>query len=294
MAIPSADTDELQYLNLVQKILSEGKKKSDRTGVGTISLFGAQMRFSLRDGAIPVLTTKKVFWRGIVEELLWIIKGSTNCKLLSEKKVNIWEANGTRDFLDKQGFTDREEGDLGPIYGFQWRHFGAAYKDMHSDYSGAGIDQLEQVIHTIKTKPDDRRIIMCAWNPCDIPMMALPPCHVLAQFYVCEGELSCQMYQRSADMGLGVPFNIASYSLLTHMIAHVCKLKTGDFVHTLGDAHVYANHVEALKEQLGRKPYPLPKLRILREVETIDDFVSTDFTLEGYQCHPTISMKMAV
>ena len=290
----SADTDEHEYLNLVEKILSLGKKKPDRTGVGVISIFGAQMRFSLRDERLPLLTTKKVFWRGLVEELLWFIKGSTNSKLLSEKKVGIWDANGAREFLDKQGFVGREEGDLGPVYGFQWRHYGAEYKDMHTDYTGKGIDQLKQVIHTIKNNPDDRRIILCAWNPCDIPQMALPPCHLLAQFYVCEGELSCQMYQRSADMGLGVPFNMASYSLLTHMIAHVCKLKTGDFIHTLGDAHVYLNHIDPLKEQLVRKPNPAPRLKIIREVENIEDFVFADFLLEDYSPHPSIAMKMAV
>ena len=294
MSAPDTDTDEYEYLNLVEKILNRGKQKSDRTKVGVISLFGAQMRFSLRDEGIPLLTTKKVFWRGVVEELLWFISGSTNSRLLSEKKVGIWDANGSREFLDSQGFVEREEGDLGPVYGFQWRHYGAEYKDMHADYSGKGIDQLKQIIHTIKTNPDDRRIIMCAWNPCDIPQMALPPCHLLAQFYVCEGELSCQMYQRSADMGLGVPFNIASYSLLTHMIAHVCKLKPGEFIHTIGDAHIYLNHIEPLKEQIGRKPNAKPKLKIIREVGNIEEFVCSDFLLENYQCHPPIAMKMAV
>ena len=294
MSAPGRETDEYEYLNLVEKILTWGKKKSDRTKVGVISLFGAQMRFCLRDESLPLLTTKKVFWRGVVEELLWFIKGSTNSKLLSEKKVGIWDANGSREFLDSQGFIEREEGDLGPVYGFQWRHFGAEYKDMHTDYSGKGIDQLKQIIHTIKTNPDDRRIIMSAWNPCDIPQMALPPCHLLAQFYVCEGELSCQMYQRSADIGLGVPFNIASYSLLTHMIAHVCKLKTGDFIHTLGDAHIYLSHIDALREQITRKPNPKPKLKILRQVENIEDFLYSDFQLENYQCHSPIAMKMAV
>ncbi|KAI6650665.1 Thymidylate synthase [Oopsacas minuta] len=294
MSTPDTDTDEYEYLNLVQKILITGKKKPDRTGVGVVSLFGAQMRYNLREERIPLLTTKKVFWRGIVEELLWFIKGSTNSRLLSEKKVGIWDANGSREFLDKQGFVDREEGDLGPVYGFQWRHFGAKYIDMHADYNGKGIDQLKQIIHTIKTNPDDRRIILCAWNPCDIPQMVLPPCHLLAQFYVCDGELSCQMYQRSADMGLGVPFNIASYSLLTHMIAHVCKLKTGDFVHTLGDAHIYLNHIDPLKEQIIRKPNTVPRLKIIREVENMEDFVFSDFLLENYDHHPPIAMKMAV
>ncbi|XP_043545265.1 thymidylate synthase [Chiloscyllium plagiosum] len=220
--------------------------------------------------------------------------GSTNSKELSEKGIRIWDANGSRDFLDKHGFSNREEGDLGPVYGFQWRHFGAEYKDMHADYSGQGVDQLQNVIDTIRNNPDDRRIIMCAWNPKDVPHMALPPCHALCQFYVCNGELSCQLYQRSGDMGLGVPFNIASYSLLTYMIAHITGLKPGDFIHTLGDAHVYNNHIEALKIQLQREPRPFPKLKILRNVESINDFKAEDFKLEGYNPHPTIKMEMAV
>lgn len=208
------------------------------------------MRFNLRDGTFPLLTTKKVFWRGIAEELFWFIQGSTDAKLLQAKNVRIWDGNSTREFLDKAGFPEREEGDLGPVYGFQWRHFGAEYHTCHDDYQGQGVDQLKEIIERIKQNPNDRRIIMCAWNPVDIPKMALPPCHCLVQFYVANGELSCQLYQRSADMGLGVPFNIASYALLTHMIAHITGLKTGDFVHTLGDAHVYLNHIEPLTEQV--------------------------------------------
>lgn len=232
---------------------STGKTRSDRTGVGTVSIFGAQMRFNLRDDIFPLLTTKRVFWRAVVEELLWFIKGSTNAKELQDKKVHIWDGNSTREFLDKLGLTEREEGDLGPVYGFQWRHFGAEYKTCHDDYTCQGIDQLNDVIKRIRTNPNDRRIIMSAWNVSDLKIMALPPCHCLVQFYVADGELSCQLYQRSADMGLGVPFNIASYALLTCMIAHVTGLKTGDFVHTLGDAHVYLNHVEPLKEQVSRE-----------------------------------------
>ncbi|CAK8671234.1 unnamed protein product [Clavelina lepadiformis] len=251
------------------------------------------MRFDLRT-SFPLLTTKRVFWRGMAEELLWFIKGSTNAKELSEKGVHIWDANGSRDFLDKLGFTDRDEGDLGPVYGFQWRHFGAKYEDMHKDYTGQGVDQLQRVIDTIQSNPNDRRIIMCAWNAADMKKMALPPCHALCQFYVCDGELSCQLYQRSADMGLGVPFNIASYSLLTCMIAHITGLKPGDFVHTLGDAHVYVNHIEPLKEQLARKPRPFPTLKFNRTVKVIDDFKMEDFCLEGYKPHGKIVMKMAV
>jgi len=286
--------EEYQYLEIIEDILEHGNQKSDRTGTGTKSVFGRQMRFSLRDGTFPLLTTKKTFYRGIAEELFWFIRGSTNAIELKEKKVMIWEGNSSREFLDSVGLSHREVGDLGPVYGFQWRHFGAEYSDMHADYSGQGVDQLAEVIHKIKNKPDDRRIIMCAWNPKDIPRMALPPCHCLVQFYVANGELSCQLYQRSADMGLGVPFNIASYALLTHMIAHVTGLKPGEFVHTLGDTHVYLNHVEPLKEQLTRDPKPFPKLVIKREVENIEDFTIDDFEVQGYDPHPKITMAMAV
>ncbi|XP_012708645.2 thymidylate synthase [Fundulus heteroclitus] len=285
--------DERGYLNLVEYIMENGRKKGDRTGTGVLSVFGAQVRYNLRD-KFPLLTTKRVFWKGILEELLWFIKGSTNAKELSEKGVKIWDANGSRAFLDNLGFTEREEGDLGPVYGFQWRHFGAEYKDIHTDYSGQGVDQLQNVIDTIRKNPEDRRIIMCAWNPKDLPLMALPPCHALCQFYVCDGELSCQLYQRSADMGLGVPFNIASYALLTYMIAHITGLQPGDFVHTLGDAHVYVNHVDPLKEQLQREIRPFPKLKIKRKVESIDDFQSEDFEICDYNPHPSIKMQMAV
>ncbi|XP_004273821.1 thymidylate synthase [Orcinus orca] len=290
---PPPPHGELQYLGQIEHILRCGFRKDDRTGTGTLSVFGMQARYSLRD-EFPLLTTKRVFWKGVLEELLWFIKGSTNAKELSSKGVKIWDANGSRDFLDSLGFSTRAEGDLGPVYGFQWRHFGAEYKEMDSDYSDKGVDQLQKVIDTIKTNPDDRRIILCAWNPKDVPLMALPPCHALCQFYVVNGELSCQLYQRSGDMGLGVPFNIASYALLTYMIAHITGLKPGDFVHTLGDAHIYLNHIEPLKIQLQREPRPFPKLKILRKVEKIDDFKAEDFQIEGYNPHPTIKMEMAV
>lgn len=286
--------EEYQYLSLVRDIIEQGKQKTDRTGVGTLSVFGRQLRFSLRDDVFPLLTTKRVFWRGVLEELLWFIRGSTNAKELSDRDVHIWDGNGSRDFLDKSGLGHRVEGDLGPVYGFQWRHSGAEYSDMFADYDGKGVDQLQEVIRKIRETPDDRRLIMCAWNPKDIPQMALPPCHLLVQFYVCDGELSCMMYQRSADMGLGVPFNIASYSLLTRMIAHVTGLKPGEFVHTLADAHVYSNHVEPLKQQLERVPRPFPKLVIRRPVANIDDFKAEDFELVGYNPHGKIKMEMAV
>ncbi|XP_003705109.1 thymidylate synthase [Megachile rotundata] len=286
--------EEYQYLNLIETIIKTGNEKDDRTGVGTLSIFGTHMRFNLRNGVFPLLTTKQVFWRGVVEELLWFIKGSTNAKELSEKNVHIWDANSSRTYLDSCGFTDREEGDLGPVYGFQWRHYGAEYKNMHTNYKGQGIDQLNEVINKIKHSPNDRRIIMSAWNPVDIPKMALPPCHCFVQFYVSNGELSCQLYQRSADMGLGVPFNIASYSLLTYMLAHVTNLKPGEFVHTMGDCHVYLNHISALEKQIKRVPKPFPHLKIVRHIENIDDFVAEDFQLIGYEPHAKISMPMAV
>ncbi|KAA0168495.1 hypothetical protein FNF31_00376 [Cafeteria roenbergensis] len=285
---------EQQYLALIRDILCTGVQRGDRTGTGTLSKFGVQMRFSLRDGVLPLLTTKRVFWRGVAEELLWFVSGNTSAAALQEKGVHIWDGNGSREFLDKSGLGHREEGDLGPVYGFQWRHFGAEYTDMHADYTGKGVDQLQAVVDKIRTNPTDRRIILSAWNPAAIPEMALPPCHMFAQFFVANGELSCQMYQRSADMGLGVPFNIASYSLLTVMLAHVTGLKPGDFVHVIGDAHVYLNHVDALRIQLAREPRPFPTLRIDREVAEIDDFKFSDFVVEGYKPDKSIKMKMAV
>ncbi|KAL3682689.1 hypothetical protein R1sor_000711 [Riccia sorocarpa] len=285
--------EEYQYLNLIRDILQNGAVKGDRTNTGTISKFGCQMRFNLRE-SFPLLTTKRVHWRGVVEELLWFISGSTNAKVLQDKDVHIWDGNSTKEYLNSIGLTEREEGDLGPIYGFQWRHFGAKYTDMHANYSGQGFDQLADVIHKIRTNPNDRRIVLSAWNPADLQLMALPPCHMFAQFYVANGELSCQMYQRSCDMGLGVPYNIASYSLLTYMIAHVCDLVPGDFIHVLGDAHVYLNHVEPLEQQLKNTPKPFPVLKIKSAKTDIDSFTADDFELVGYQSCGRIPMKMAV
>ncbi|UTM04615.1 thymidylate synthase [Equid gammaherpesvirus 2] len=284
---------EHQYLNTVREILANGVRRGDRTGVGTLSVFGDQAKYSLR-GQFPLLTTKRVFWRGVLEELLWFIRGSTDSNELSARGVKIWDANGSRDFLARAGLGHREPGDLGPVYGFQWRHFGAAYVDSKTDYRGQGVDQLRDLIGEIKRNPESRRLVLTAWNPADLPAMALPPCHLLCQFYVAGGELSCQLYQRSGDMGLGVPFNIASYSLLTYMVAHLTGLEPGDFIHVLGDAHVYLNHVEPLKLQLTRSPRPFPRLRILRRVEDIDDFRAEDFALEGYHPHAAIPMEMAV
>jgi len=285
--------EEMQYLDLVDDVIRNGVLREDRTGTGTYSKFGCQMRFNLRD-SFPLLTTKRVFWRGVAEELLWFVAGKTSAKELQEKNIHIWDGNSSREYLDSIGLSHREEGDLGPVYGFQWRHFGADYTDMHADYSGKGVDQLAEVIHKIKTNPNDRRILLTAWNPAALKDMALPPCHMFCQFYVADGELSCQMYQRSCDLGLGVPFNIASYALLTCMIAHVCGLRRGDFVHTLGDAHVYCNHVEPLRQQMQNEPLPFPTLEINPEKTDIDDITFEDLKIVGYKAHKKIEMKMAV
>ncbi|PAV71627.1 hypothetical protein WR25_11915 [Diploscapter pachys] len=286
--------DETNYLVQIKEILEKGKERTDRTGVGTISIFGMQARYDLRNNKIPLLTTKRVYWKGILEELLWFIRGCTDATQLSKKNVKIWDANGSREFLDKNGFKDRREGDLGPVYGFQWRHFGAKYRGPDADYSGEGVDQLADVISLIKNDPSSRRIILSAWNPSDLNEMVLPPCHTLCQFYVENGELSCQLYQRSGDMGLGVPFNIASYALFTHMIAHVCGLKAGDLVHTLGDAHIYKNHIDALKSQLTRIPSAFPTIEFKGNISSIDDFTSECIVLHDYKPQDTIKMDMAV
>lgn len=262
-----------QYLDLVRRILNEGVKKEDRTGTGTISVFGHQMRFNLEDG-FPLLTTKKLHLKSIIYELLWFLKGDTNVKYLQEHGVRIWNewADG--------------DGNLGHIYGFQWRSW--------PDYNGGFIDQIQEAVETIKHNPDSRRIIVSAWNVADLKNMHLPPCHLLFQFYVVNGRLSLQMYQRSADTFLGVPFNIASYALLLQMIAQVTGLKAGDFVHTLGDAHIYLNHIEQMKLQLERTPRPLPTMRLNPDVKNIFDFKYEDFQLENYHPWPHIDGKVSV
>ena len=289
---------EYQYLHLVHKALKEGNVRTDRTGTGTLSLFGESMRFDLREG-FPLLTTKKVFWRGVVEELLWFIRGSTNVQELKDKNVNIWNENGSRKYLDMIGLKDRKEGDLGPIYGFQWRHFGAVYRDCHTDYTNEGVDQLQYIINGLRTDPFSRRHVMVAWNPKDLPLVALPSCHTMCQFYVterftCPNELSCIMYQRSGDLGLGVPMNIASYALLTHMIAHVVGMTVGELVICIADAHIYKNHVEELKRQINNVPQGFPKLKINGEVKDIDGFKWEDFQLIDYNPKETIKLKMAL
>ncbi|KAI5951413.1 TMP1 [Candida jiufengensis] len=305
----SPNQAEQAYLDLCQRIINEGEHRPDRTGTGTLSLFAPpQLRFDLSNESFPLLTTKRVFSKGIIHELLWFIAGSTDAKILSDKGVKIWEGNGSREFLDKLGLVDRREGDLGPVYGFQWRHFGAEYKDCDTNYQGQGYDQLQDVIKKLKTNPYDRRIIMSAWNPPDFPKMALPPCHVFCQFYVnfpksntesnVKPKLSCLLYQRSCDMGLGVPFNIASYALLTKMIAHIVDMDCGEFIHTMGDAHIYLDHVDALKEQFERIPKNFPKLYIKEErkeeITSIDDFKFEDFEISGYEPYPSIKMKMSI
>ena len=262
-----------QYLDLLRHIRQDGVIKKDRTGVGTQSVFGYQMRFNLQEG-FPLLTTKKVHLRSIIHELLWFIAGDTNIGYLHANKVTIWD-----EWAD-------ENGDLGPVYGRQWRSWQAP--------DGRSIDQLQQVIDLIRNNPDSRRMLVCAWNPADIDKMALPPCHCLFQFYVADGKLSCQLYQRSADTFLGVPFNIASYALLTMMLAQVCGLEPGDFVHTLGDAHIYLNHFDQVAEQLSREPRPLPVMKLNPEVKSLFDFKYEDFTLEGYDPWPAIKAPVAV
>jgi thymidylate synthase len=262
-----------QYLDLMRHVRDHGVRKDDRTGTGTLSVFGHQMRFDLARG-FPVLTTKKLHLRSIIHELLWFLNGDTNIKYLRDNGVTIWDE-----------WADRE-GNLGPVYGAQWRSWPTRERKT--------IDQIGDVIARIQRNPDSRRLIVTAWNPADVDQMALPPCHCLFQFYVSNGKLSCQLYQRSADIFIGVPFNIASYALLTHMVAHVTGLKAGEFVHTLGDAHLYLNHLDQVNEQLQRAPLPLPRLLIKREVKDIDDFRYEDFDIAGYQSHPHIAAPVAV
>lgn len=262
-----------QYQQLLRHVLDSGVEKSDRTGTGTRSVFGYQMRFDLRD-SFPMVTTKKLHWKSIAHELLWFLSGSTNIGYLKENGVRIWD-----EWAD-------ENGDLGPVYGSQWRSWPTA--------EGESIDQISQVIDQIKTNPDSRRLIVSAWNVAEVPRMKLPPCHAFFQFYVANGELSCQLYQRSADVFLGVPFNIASYALLVSMVAAVTGLKPGDFVHTLGDAHLYSNHLAQAKLQLEREPRPLPTLKIDRVPDSIFDFTFDDFQLLGYDPHPHIKAAVAV
>lgn len=267
------DTEMKQYIDLMKHVLENGTQKHDRTGTGTISVFGYQLRFDLQEG-FPLVSTKKVHLRSIIHELIWFLKGDTNISYLKENKVTIWD-----EWADEQG-------ELGPVYGYQWRSWPRP--------DGGHIDQITDVINQIKNNPDSRRLIVSAWNVADISKMALPPCHSFFQFYVADGKLSCQLYQRSADLFLGVPFNIASYALLTMMVAQVCDLQAGDFIHTLGDAHLYNNHLEQTRLQISREPKPLPKMVLNPEIKDIFDFKYEDFSLENYDPHPHIKAPVAV
>lgn len=337
--------EEHQYLNLIRDILANGEHRPDRTGTGTYSLFAPQpLRFALSrpsasdptqiDLLLPLLTTKRVFTRAVIAELIWFVEGCTSNVPLQEQNVHIWDGNGSRAYLDSVGLSHRKEGDLGPVYGFQWRHFGAEYEDAEADYTGKGVDQLAEVVRKLRETPYDRRIIMSAWNPADLKKMALPPCHMFAQFYVSfpskvrrgttstnganhasadgqaqpsgeteRGVLHTILYQRSCDMGLGVPFNIASYALLTHMLAAVCDLTPGSLTHNMGDAHVYLDHISALEEQITREPRPFPTLRLPETrkgsaakdgVHSMEGWQVADFVIENYAPHKAVAMKMSV
>jgi thymidylate synthase len=295
---------EQVYLDLVSECIETGDYRLDRTGVGVYSLFGKQIEFDLEKG-FPLLTTKKLFVKGILKELLWMLKGQTDSKILEKQGVHFWNANGSREFLDSRGFVDRDEGDLGPIYGFQWRHFGAEYKNCYVDYSTQGVDQISRVVNDIKHNPSSRRLIVNSWNVSQIDKMALPPCHCLIQFFVRgnvdrSNYLDCKLYQRSADLALGVPFNIASYAFLVHVVAKWTGLIPGKFIHSFGDVHVYSNHVDPLKMQLQRSPLEFPKVQFvgkfalegLRDIDA-DEWCNS-FEIVNYRCYDTIKMEMAV
>lgn len=293
--------DEAGYLSLLGKIISTGERRQDRTQTGTIGLFGEQLKFNLQN-QIPLLTTKKVAWKSCIKELLWFLSGKTNAKELSDNGVHIWDGNTTREFLDNRGLTDLPEYDIGAGYGFQWRHFGASYHTCLDDYTGQGFDQIQYVMNEIQQNPTSRRIYMSAWNPPFLERMALPPCHVSCQFYVSqstEGEykyLSCHMYQRSVDCGLGLPFNIFSYAVLTYLLALKCNLQPKELIISMGDTHIYQNHQTALETQLQRSPFPLPTLSIHESVKEKDwsEITIDDFTLHNYESHPAIKMDMSV
>ena len=284
--------DENSYLKLLEKILSQGSIRETRSGK-TISLFGEKLEFDV-ENFFPLLTTKKMFFKGVREELLWFLQANTNAKDLSDKGVKIWEGNSSREYLDKIGLHHYPEGDCGPIYGFQWRHFNAKYSGSDKDYSGKGVDQIAEIIHLIRNNPNSRRIFMSGWNPEQMSEMALPPCHVSYQFYVDGDYLSCQMYQRSGDMFLGIPFNIASTSLLLYLIAKIVDLKPKKVVLVLGDAHIYHNHLSQVTEQISRIPYAFPKLEIIRRVSDPAEYTSADIKITGYKYHPRIPATMAV
>lgn len=291
---------EKQYLELVEHILKHGYKEKGRNG-NVLTHIGGAMRFQLYDEdrnnkpIIPLMTTKKMAWKTCLKELLWFMKGETDNSLLREQGVNIWNDNGTREFLDSRGLHDNTVDDLGPIYGHQWRSFNAAYLDCEMTYNAYGVDQLQNIVNTLsdKNERNSRRMILSAWNPCQLDKMALPPCHVLSQFHVVdEDKLICTLYQRSADVGLGLPFNIASYSFLTHILAHHCGLKATEFIHFIGNAHIYEEHIDALKGQLEEEPYLYPLLEIKNRKDEIDDYKMEDFEIEDYIFRKKINMRM--
>ena len=287
-------SEELQYLNLLKDILEKGTWEEGRNGK-TQAIFGNMMRFSLKDGKIPILTTKKTAWKTCLKELLWFIRGKTNNKLLQEQGVHIWDGNSSREFLESRGLGHYSDGELGPIYGHQWRHFNAKWQGDEHDYSGEGVDQLHQIIDALKDPKQrtSRRLIMTAWNPCQLEQMGLPPCHIFCQFNVHNGDqLSCAMTQRSSDFALGIPFNIASYSFLTHLIAKHCGLEAYEFVHFMGNSHIYEDHIEPMKEQIKREPYPFPTVSIKQIRENINDYQVQDFEVHNYQSHDAIKVAM--
>ncbi len=291
---------ELGYLNLVRQIIKSGIKEVGRNGT-TYTNVGAMLKFSLKDNKIPLLTTKKLAWRVCLKELLWFMNGDTNNKLLKDQNVKIWNGNGTREFLDSRGLQNLREDDLGPVYGHQWRYWNAPYnkeKGCLDNYNGKGIDQLQNIIDEItkskETGESSRRMIMSAWNPEQLDEMALPPCHVLSQYHLVDNKLSCSLYQRSGDVGLGVPFNIASYSFLTHLLARHCDVEAGEFVHFIGNAHIYDDHIEPLKIQLKNDPYEFPDLVINEKRDNIDNYKLEDFEINNYNFHNVIRMNMRV
>jgi len=286
--------EENQYLNLIDDILQENQEFIGRNGK-TFSVFGAAMHFDLQENAIPFLTTKRLAWKTCLKELLWFIRGQTSNTILNQQNVHIWDSNGSREFLDQRGLHNYETNDLGPIYGFQWRHYNAEYTNSTADYTNKGVDQLSYIIEqltNLETR-NSRRLIMTAWNPCQIDEMALPPCHVMCQFNVTNNtKLSCSLYQRSGDVGLGVPFNIASYAFLTHLIAHHTGLEAYEFVYNLGNAHIYDDHVDGLNKQKTRRPYIFPKVTILNKYENIEDYTINDFKINDYYYHENINLLM--
>lgn len=296
------DTQELKgeqgYLSLLKRVLKNGIPKNNRTGTDTLSLFGQMITYDLSDNKIPIFTTKKVLWEKAIIELLWFLKGNASIDWLQENNLHFWDANASRSFLDKRNLTSYREGELGPVYPFQWRHFGAKYEGCDKSYDDKGVDQIKKIVKLLKKTPFSRRIILTAWNPCQLKEMALPPCHCMAQFNVTVQNntkvLDCMLFQRSGDLFLGVPFNVVSYSLLTRMLCEVTGYKPGKFVHAIGDAHIYINHVDAVKTQLQRDVKPQPTLSFKRSITDIDNFKIDDFTVQNYSPHAYIYAPMAV